>query len=224
VRRARPGRPLTLATVAGAAAARGATRAAAPRAALAAFLAMVVVATVSLPAVGAPRDHGWPHGDQAGAGGPRAAAQVATVRRIVDGDTLDVRVGGTTVRVRLLQIDTPEVYSGPECWSRQASAALARLLPVGTVVTMYADPALDRTDRYGRALRYVFRGTTNVNVRLVAQGDAAPYFYEGERGRYAAGLERVALAARRARLGLWGACPAAVYDPYHALDTGPPTR
>jgi micrococcal nuclease len=154
--------------------------------------------------------------------GPVAAAQVATVRKIVDGDTLDVRIGGTTVRVRLVQIDTPEVHSGAECWGRQASAALVRLLPAGTTVTMYTDPALDRTDRYGRALRYVFRGTTNVNIRLVAQGDAAPYFYDGERGRYAAGLERVAGAARRARLGLWGACPATVYDPYHALDTGPP--
>jgi micrococcal nuclease len=142
----------------------------------------------------------------------------------VDGDTLDVRIGGTNVRVRLLQIDTPEVYSGAECWGRQASAALARLLPRGMTVTLYADPALDRTDRFGRALRYVFRGTTNVNVRMVAQGDAAPYFYDGERGRYAAGLERVGLAARRARLGLWGGCPGTVYDPYRALDTGPPPR
>ncbi len=153
---------------------------------------------------------------------PPAAAQVATVRKVVDGDTIDVRIGSANVRVRLLQIDAPEVHSGPECWGRQASAALARLLRPGQVVTLYADPALDRTDRYGRALRYVFRGTTNVNVRMVAQGDAAPYFYDGERGRYAAGLERVALSARRARLGLWGGCPGTVYDPEHALDTGPP--
>ena len=152
---------------------------------------------------------------------PLAAAEVATVRKVVDGDTLDVRIGGSNVRVRLLQIDAPETRSGAECWGRQASAALGRLLRPGQVVTLYTDPALDRTDRYGRALRYVFRGTTNVNVRLVAQGDAAPYFYDGERGRYAAGLERVALAARNARLGLWGGCPGTAYDPYRAIDTGP---
>ncbi len=152
---------------------------------------------------------------------PAAAAQSGFVRTIVDGDTIDVRVGGKVVRVRLLQIDAPEVHSGVECWGREASAAIARLLPPGTAVTLYADPALDRSDRYGRALRYVFRGSTNVNVLMVARGDAAPYFYRGERGRYAAGLERVALAARRARLGLWGACPGAVYDPARALDTGP---
>jgi micrococcal nuclease len=188
------------------------------RLAVGALLFCVAAAAAPLPAGAGSRAGAWPTGPAT----PPAAAQVATVRRIVDGDTLDVRIGSANVRVRLLQIDTPEVYSGAECWGRQASAALARLLRPGTTVTMYADPALDRTDRYGRALRYVFRGTTNVNVRLVAQGDAAPYFYDGERGRYAAGLERVGLAAQRARLGLWGGCPGTVYDPYHALDTGPP--
>jgi len=152
---------------------------------------------------------------------PAAAGQVATVRKVVDGDTIDVRVGGANRRVRLLQVDTPEVFFGAECYGAQASAATKRLLPVGTAVSLYEDPALDRTDAYGRLLRYVFRGTTNVNVSLVASGYAAPYFYRGERGRYAAGLERVARAAIAARRGLWGACPQARYDPDRALDTGP---
>ena len=152
---------------------------------------------------------------------PPAAGQAATVRRVVDGDTIDVRIAGANRRVRLLQVDTPEVYFGAECYGAKASAAVKRLLPVGTTVTLYDDPALDRTDAYGRILRYVFRGTTNVNVSLVANGYAAPYFYRGERGRYAASLERVARAAIAARRGLWGACPRATYDPDRALDTGP---
>jgi endonuclease YncB( thermonuclease family) len=152
---------------------------------------------------------------------PAAAGQAATVRRVVDGDTIDVRIGGANRRVRLLQVDTPEVYGGAECYGAQASAAMKRLLPVGTAVTLYDDPALDRTDAYGRLLRYAFRGTTNVNVSLVANGYAAPYFYRGERGRYAAGLERVARAAIAARKGLWGACPRATYAPDRALDSGP---
>lgn len=174
------------------------------------------------PAVAWAEAVGAPHAAPGPARPPAAAAQTGTVRKIVDGDTIDVRVAGKVVRVRLLQIDTPEVHSGVECWGRQASAAIARLLPIGTSVTLYADPALDRTDGYGRALRYVFRGSTNVNVLMVARGDAAPYFYRGERGRYAAGLERVALAARKSRLGLWGACPGTAYDPTRAVDTGAP--
>jgi micrococcal nuclease len=152
---------------------------------------------------------------------PPAAAQIATVRRIVDGDTIDVRVDGANRRVRLVQIDTPEVYWGAECYGTAASAALRRLLPVGSTVRLYADPALDRTDTYGRLLRYVFSGTVNVNARMVLDGAAAPYFYDGGRGRYADALDRYARAARAARRGLWGACPGTVYDPYRAVDTGP---
>jgi hypothetical protein len=54
-------------------------------------------------------------------------------------------------------------------------------------------------------------------------GAAAPYFYHGIRGRYAARLETLALQARQARLGLWRWCPSTAPDPEHGLQTGPPT-
>jgi Staphylococcal nuclease homologue len=52
-----------------------------------------------------------------------------------------------------------------------------------------------RVDQYGRLLRYVVRVAdgVNVNAQLVRVGAAAPYFYAGRRGRYAALLERLAL-------------------------------
>jgi endonuclease YncB( thermonuclease family) len=53
----------------------------------------------------------------------------------------------------------------------------------------------------------------NVNVQLVRVGAAAPYFYEGRRGRYATLLERLALRARAKKLGLWGRCTHTPYDP-----------
>jgi endonuclease YncB( thermonuclease family) len=60
-----------------------------------------------------------------------------------------------------------------------------------------------------------------VNVRLVAVGAAAPYFYDGRRGRHAAQLERLARRARALHLGLWGRCPRTPYDPDRGVDTGP---
>ena len=42
----------------------------------------------------------------------------------------------------------------------------------------------------------------NVNLRLVAIGAAAPYFYAGRRGRFAGRLEALARRARAKRLGL----------------------
>jgi endonuclease YncB( thermonuclease family) len=70
-------------------------------------------------------------------------------------------------------------------------------------------------------LRYVFAGGTNVNLVLVRQGAASPYFYRGERGRYARLLDQAVAAARKARRGYWGACPGARLDARIGSITGP---
>jgi endonuclease YncB( thermonuclease family) len=147
-----------------------------------------------------------------------SAATVFRVDRVTDGDTIVLRNGR---RVRLVQIDTPEVYFGAECYGRAASALTKRLLPPGSEVRLLSEPATDRVDDYGRLLRYVVRvrGGVNVNLRLVAAGAAAPYFYRGRRGRYANRLELLARRARAKRLGLWGACPRTPYDPYEGIQT-----
>jgi endonuclease YncB( thermonuclease family) len=70
-------------------------------------------------------------------------------------------------------------------------------------------PTLARRDKDG----------LNVNVQLVRVGAAAPYFYEGRRGRYAALLERLALRARAKKVGLWGRYPHTPYDPTKGVST-----
>ena len=128
------------------------------------------------------------------------------------------------VRVRLVQIDTPEVYFSPECYGAQASKITKHLLPPGTLVRLQPEPKTDRVDAYGRLLRYVIRvrGNLNVNVYLVRIGAAAPYFYDYRRGRYAGLLVRLGLRARRRHLGLWGRCRGTPWDPNHGVSTGPP--
>jgi micrococcal nuclease len=140
----------------------------------------------------------------------------ATVDHVYDGDTLTLTSGH---RVRLLQIDTPELGSG-ECYSRAARTALINLVPAGSRIELETDPSLDRVDRYGRLLRYIHRGPLNVNLQLVKRGDAAPYFYDGERGKYAFELLADAKRAKTAKRGLWSACPRTRLDPYRAVDTG----
>jgi endonuclease YncB( thermonuclease family) len=140
------------------------------------------------------------------------------VARVIEGDTIELRNGQ---RVRLVQIDTPEVYFGVECYGPQASATAKRLIPPGTGAYLRAEPATDRVDGFGRLLRYVIRSSdgVNVNLRLVAIGAAAPHFYDDRRGQYAARLEALATHARRAKLGLWKACPHTPYDPYSGVET-----
>jgi micrococcal nuclease len=136
------------------------------------------------------------------------------VARVTDGDTLALASGA---RVRLVQIDAPETG---ECYGPAARRELLRLTPPGSRVALEADAALDRVDRYGRLLRYVRRGTLEVNLELVRRGAAAPYFYDGDEGRYAPRLLAAAVAARRQKRGLWGASPGTRLDPYRQVDTG----
>jgi len=145
-----------------------------------------------------------------------------TIARVVDGDTVYLTNGA---KIRLVQIDTPEVFFGVECWGRQASAETKKLLPPGTAVRLASEPATDRVDRYGRLLRYVIRvhDGLNVNVFLVAHGDAAPYFYDGRQGKYAATLKRLALRDRSQHRGLWGACPHTPVNFERGIATGPAT-
>jgi len=143
---------------------------------------------------------------------------VYRIDHVADGDTVDLENGA---RVRLVQIDTPEVYFGTECYGPQASAITKELLPSGTAVRLRSEPATDLVDSYGRLLRYVIRARDglNVNVRLVAVGAAAPYFYDGRRGMYADRLVFLARRARAEHLGLWGACPRTPFDPYRGVAT-----
>jgi endonuclease YncB( thermonuclease family) len=147
---------------------------------------------------------------------PAAAAGRATVAAVGDGDTLRLTNGR---KVRLLQIDAPELHG--DCYGKAALAALRRLTPPGSTVILVRDPELDATDRYGRLLRYVFAGGTNVSLALVRQGAASPYFYRGERGRYAADLLAAVAGARAARRGYWGACPRAELNTGVGSVTGP---
>ena len=128
----------------------------------------------------------------------------AVVEWVNDGDTLTLTNGA---KVRLVQIDAPELET--DCYGRAALEALIALAPKGTRVTLSADPRLDDRDRYGRLLRYVLVRGENVNVELVREGAASPYFFRGDRGRYAAELLDAVDEARSARRGFWGACPGA---------------
>lgn len=132
------------------------------------------------------------------------ASRSAVVARVDDGDTLTLRDGA---KVRLVQIDAPELTS--DCFGREAKRVLESLTPAGTRVQLVRDPALDDRDIYGRLLRYVSVGDTDVNLELVRRGTASPYFFRGERGRHAGELLDAVEVARDTRAGYWGACPGA---------------
>jgi endonuclease YncB( thermonuclease family) len=144
---------------------------------------------------------------------PKSRLRLARVARVIDGDTLETVDGR---RIRLVQIDAPE--SSGECYGAQSTAALEAILPRGSQIGLERDPLLDDVDRYGRRLRYVFKGRRNLNVVLVRRGAASVWFFDGDRGRYADRLLATARTAKARKRGAWGACRAQL-DPSGAFET-----
>jgi micrococcal nuclease len=133
-----------------------------------------------------------------------------TVVAVIDGDTVDVALGGRTERVRLLGIDTPETVDPDRpvgCHGPEASALTHSLLPDGTAVRLERDE--EARDRYGRLLAYVFRVDDGlfVNEAILAAGEAEILSIAPNHA-YAGQLAAAADEARAAGLGLWGGCPA----------------
>ena len=135
-------------------------------------------------------------------------AGTAVVGYVVDGDTVDVVIGGREERVRLLGVDTPEtkVEGGPpECFGLEAASYTAGRLPVGTAVRLERD-VVGRDD-YGRLLAYVFRADDGafINEELVRLGFARPLWIEPN-GLLRPRIVDAARSAEREGLGLWAAC------------------
>ncbi len=131
---------------------------------------------------------------------PAPAGVIATVLGVVDGNTIEVAIGGSTDRVRYLGLNAPQMDEacGPESASYNAS------LVSGQQVTLIADQT-DR-DQYGRLLRYVYVGDRFVNAEMVNAGYAlaVPMPPDVTQAGLLAQLE---YDARHAGRGCWASAP-----------------
>lgn len=145
--------------------------------------------------------------------GVPAGAQRGVVERIVDGDTISVRIddpGGPLVAaashtIRLLQIDTPETVhpSQPvQCGGPEATRFAEERLPVGATVWLEADRG--DTDRYGRFLRHVYDADgVSFNELALREGIARHRIYPPN-NRYTDRLAAASAEAVAAARGLHG--------------------
>lgn len=132
--------------------------------------------------------------------------ELATVTRVVDGDTLLVDINGRKEHVRLIGVDTPETVHPQkpvERFGKEASEFTRRMAEGKRVRLERGKQTADR-DRYGRLLRYVYLPDgTVLNAEIIAQGYGFAYVkYAIERMEEFRRLEREARVAGR---GLWAA-------------------
>src|SRR5437763_15461166 len=127
----------------------------------------------------------------------------ATVTHVTDGDTVWLSKLG---KVRLIGIDTPEVYGHVDCFGPQASAFTDRVLRPGTQVRYRI--GREAHDRYGRALAYLWlRDGRMFNELLAEDGYARPLTIPPN-DDYARLFAAAAYKARTTGRGLWRSCAA----------------
>jgi micrococcal nuclease len=116
----------------------------------------------------------------------------AAIARVVDGDTVVLRVGDVDYRARLHGIDAPE---NRQPWGAEATRMLQSLLD-GHDSLLVEVPDVDR---YGRLIVRLYADGLYVNRELVALG-AAWHYTQFDSSEELAAAER---EARSRGLGLW---------------------
>ncbi|MBK9476206.1 MAG: thermonuclease family protein [Tetrasphaera sp.] len=101
-----------------------------------------------------------------------------SVRWVIDGDTLDVVGPSGRLRLRLVNVNAPEVGrdgAPGECLAAEARDWVRARLPVGTSVEIWTYGF----DRYGRTLADVRSAGASLSVELARAGYAAPLLVRG---------------------------------------------
>jgi micrococcal nuclease len=124
------------------------------------------------------------------------AARHCIVKRVADGDTFTCT---DKTKVRLLLIDAPEHDQAP--FGGSARRELLKLLCIGDTVRLEFD--VQRRDRYGRALAYVYRRDGRmVNEEMARAGYVVVLSYPPN-VRYLDRIRRAVQGAQAAKRGLW---------------------
>ena len=150
---------------------------------------------------------------------PAARTVTARVVRVIDGDTLKVRLAtAQTATVRLVGIDTPETVkpgTRVQCGGRDATARMRKLAlrnGAGRTVTLAGDPAQGLVDRFGRLLAYVSAGGVDFGRTMISSGWAKVYVDSRGFARRA-GYRRAQATVKAARRGVWRKCAGNFHRP-----------
>jgi micrococcal nuclease len=134
---------------------------------------------------------------------------IHTVYKVVDGDTIKVKINGKAETVRLLGIDTPETVDPRkpvQCFGKAASDKMKDLV-LNKQVILENDPIEGDRDKYKRLLRYVYLNNSSktfINGEMVKQGYA--FSFRDYPTTLTDKFNLYEKYARENNLGLWGSC------------------
>jgi micrococcal nuclease len=126
------------------------------------------------------------------------------VVKVVDGDTIKVNIDNEIITVRILNIDTPEVY-GPNAgqpFGKEASKFAKEMLE-GKTITLELSKKKNPYDKYGRLLAYVFIDKNLYEELIIEEGLARiAYVYDPDT-KYLNVLENSERRAKNTKKNIW---------------------
>lgn len=127
------------------------------------------------------------------------------VEKVVDGDTIKVKINNKIESIRLIGVDTPELVDRRkmvQCFAKEASVKTKELLE-GKMVRLENDPTQGDKDVYQRPLRYVYlEDGTLINKKLIEEGFGFEYTYKLPY-KYRDDFKKAQLSASEQHRGLW---------------------
>ena len=129
----------------------------------------------------------------------RVRSYSGTVRSVIDGDSIRVRINGRTREVRLIGV---AASSGSACYAKQAKRYASNRLD-GRRVTLKTDPKHDQSD--SRLFAYVYVSGSLFNIKPIRAGYAKERSY-GPSYRLRPEFKAAERQARSHHVGLWGHC------------------
>jgi endonuclease YncB( thermonuclease family) len=125
----------------------------------------------------------------------------ATVAEVTDGDTVILNQGGRSITTQLACIDSPDWVNGQAQTNAENSRnRLTQLISVGSSVQYYDLGTINS----GRVLAVIFSGDRNVNLQMVAEGQAQLHgSFRQTCPNSADALAEAESNARSQQLGIW---------------------
>jgi micrococcal nuclease len=141
--------------------------------------------------------------------GSKDGIEKSQVRRVVDGDTVELTSGQ---KIRLLNINTPETVKANTpvmCFGEEASNFTKKLLS-DKMIQLTQDK--EANDQYGRGLRFIFldgvdttKIENSINAEMVKNGFAKMVVYKPN-NTYQREFQAWENEAKEKKLGAWGNC------------------
>lgn len=123
-------------------------------------------------------------------------------RKCTDGDTAHFLIDDEDVTVRFLAIDTPEYTTKKDRFGKEASEFTCQALKNADVIELEYDDGSQKTDKYGRALAWVFVDGALLQKQLVSEGLAEVAYLYGDYA-YTDELYAAQDSAQQDKLNIW---------------------